>query len=133
MTDEPLRFRNPTVVVAVLGYVYDADAPVPWEELVDTFTSAAHAWKTVENVVYELVAFGALHRIGAPPKRSYGGKTGPDTRALKATALGRAWLDRTLLPIPGRDHDLEEAERIAHDRADELELEIHTLEPGSET
>lgn len=137
---EPLRFRNPTIVVAVLGYVYDADEPVPWEELVDTFTSSAHAWKTVENVVYELVAFGALHRIGAPPKKSYGGKTGPDTRALKPTTLGRAWLERELVPLPGHtpeedalDDDLEEADRIAAALADdELELEIHTLEPGSE-
>lgn len=139
MTD-PLRFRNPTIVVAVLGYVYDADEPVPWEELVDAFTSSSHAWKTVENVVYELVAFGALHRIGKPPVKSYGGKAGPDTRALKPTELGRAWLARELVPLPGRtaeedalDDDLEEADRIASELAElELDLEIHTLEPGSE-
>lgn len=150
---EPLRFRNPTLVVAVLGYVYDADEPVPWEELIDTFTTSAHAWKTVENVVYELVAFGALHRIGAPPKKSYGGRIGPDTRALKPTILGRAWLDRELVPLPGRtpeedalDEVLAEADRIAERLTAELDLpagtevyfdttpllEVHTLEPGSE-
>lgn len=105
---EPLRFRNPTLIIAVLGYVYDLDDPVPWTELVDVFTADARPWKTVENTIYDLVAFGALHRIGKPATRG-----APDTRALKATGLGRAWLDRDLLPLPTDHDDLEEADEIA--------------------
>lgn len=127
MSRDPLAFRNPTIVVAVLGYVYDADGPVPWEELVDAFASADHQWKTVENVLYELVAFGALHRTGAPAR-----KTLPDTRALRPTPLGRAWLDRELLDLPGQLAALGEADEIARRYAEDLDLPVHTLEPGSE-
>lgn len=122
---EPLRFRNPTIVVAVLGYVYDAEGPVPWDELVDAFTSSAHQWKTVENVVYELVAFGALHRTGAVVKKV-------DARELRPTSLGRAWLDRELLDLPGQIGALGEAEEIARRLEAELDVEVHTLEPGTE-
>lgn len=125
MTREPLRFRNATIVVAVLGYVYDADGPVPWEELVDAFASAEQTWKTVENVVYELVAFGALHRTGAV-------KRAVDGRELRPTPLGRAWLDRELLDLPGQMAALGEADEIARRYAEDLDLPVHTLEPGSE-
>lgn len=131
---DPLRFRNSTLVVAVLGYVYDADEPIPWEELIATYTSSAHTWKTVENVIYDLVAFGALHRIGKPPVRNRYGSTTDDTRALRPTPLGRAWLGQELLELPGHhEHEdlLEEADRIAESLTTEL-LEIHTLEPGTE-
>lgn len=112
MTD-PTRWRSPRLVVELLGYVYDAEEPIPWLELVDTFSEGdGRSWKTVENTVYDLVAFGALHRVGKP-----GDRRRPDTRALKATALGRAWLDRELLPAPGEpvaDVDpVAEADRIA--------------------
>lgn len=123
---EGLRFRNPTLVVAILGYVYDAEEPIPWEELLGTFAVAGRSWKTVENVLYELVAFGALHRIGKPAIRG-----GPDTRAVKPTVLGRAWLDGDPVPLPGREH-VDELDEIATIYADDLELPIHTLEPGSE-
>lgn len=124
---DPLRFRNPTIVVAVLGYVYDAEEPVPWEELVATFASAEHQWKTVENVIYELVAFGALHRTGAV-------RRGQDDRALRPTLLGRSWLDRELVELPGQVGALGEAEEIARRLEAELggEVEVHTLEPGTE-
>lgn len=128
MSRDPLAFRNPTIVVAVLGYVYDAEGPVPWEELVDAFASSSHTWKTVENVVYELVAFGALHRTGNV-------KRALDARELRPTPLGRAWLDRELLELPGQLAALGEADEIARRYAEDLEdleLDVHTLEPGTE-
>jgi hypothetical protein len=99
---DPLRRRDPELVRALLDVVYeDADQdkpdPIPWGELVDAFTSDAHQWRTVENVLYELVAAGALHRVGKPGAR---GK--PDTRALLPTLLGRAWLAGELHPVPER-------------------------------
>lgn len=99
---DPLRRRDPELVRALLDAVYeqaddDKPDPIPWGELVDAFTSDAHQWRTVENVLYELVAVGALHRVG---KASTRGR--PDTRALLPTLLGRAWLAGELHPIPER-------------------------------
>lgn len=119
-----LRLRNPTLIVAILGYVYDADEPVGWSELVETFSSDERPWKTVENTIYDLVGFGALHRVG----QSGTGRK-PDTRALKSTVLGRAWLDRELLPLPtDPDDPLEEADEIAERLAEGSELEVVHLE-----
>lgn len=95
----PLRRRNPDLIHHLLGYVYEADEPVPWLDIVDHYSNDRHPWKTVENTIYDLVAFGALHRIGKPGA----GRT-PDTRALKPTALGRAWLDQDLIPLPRNEH-----------------------------
>lgn len=123
---ERLKFRNPTLVVAILGYVYDAGEPVDWSELVDAFSSDERPYKTVENTLYDLVAFGALHRVGQP-----GAGRKPDTRALKETTLGRAWLDRELLPLPTDPEDpLEEAEEIAARLAGEAVLEVVHLGEG---
>jgi hypothetical protein len=115
-----LRFRNPELLLALVGYVYDADGPVPWNELLEVFTEDGRPWKTVENTLYDLVTFGAFHRIGKPAQR---GK--PDSRALKPTTLGRAWLDRELLPLPTDPVDDDFAELVP----DDLELEILTHEP----
>lgn len=95
MTDRALRFRSPELVAEILGRVYDSDDPVPWDEIVAELGERV-AWKTVENTLYELVQFGALHRIGKPADRRR-----RDTRALKPTPLGRAWLDREILELPG--------------------------------
>lgn len=118
-----LAFRNPTLVVAIVGYVADADRPVPWNEILETYREAA-AWKTLENVLYELLAFGALHRIGKPGTRGR-----PDTRALKITRLGRAWLDRDLLPLPtDRDQpDEDELDRDALELAEQIAEELEGL------
>jgi hypothetical protein len=122
MTSDPakaLRFRSPTLVLELLGYVYDADEPIPWNELLGVFgLEQDRPVKTVENALYDLVAFGALHRVGKVSRRE-------DTRALKPTPLGRAWLDRELLPQPGeRDDPILEADRLAH----ELEPDLNLLE-----
>lgn len=90
-----LRFRSPDRVVAILGHVYDAGEPVTWLDLLDRFSTSEAEWKTVEGTVYDLVTFGALHRIGKP-----GAGRAPDTRALKPTPLGRAWLAQELYPLP---------------------------------
>lgn len=121
MTDpeKALRFRSPTLVLELLAYVYDADEPIPWNEVVSVFgIEQDRPSKTVEGALYELVAFGALHRVGKVTRKT-------DDRALKPTPLGRAWLDRELLPHPGEKTDpLEEAERLAH----ELEPDLNRLE-----
>ena len=101
-TRSPLYRRSPELVSALLGHVYETEDPVPWLDLVGQYSSDRWPWKTVENTLYDLVAFGALHRVGKP-----GHARTPDTRALKPTALGRAWLERDLLPLPGA-HNPEE-------------------------
>lgn len=117
---DPIRFRSARLVVGILGYVYDADEPIPWLELVDAFADGDHPWKTVENTIYDLVSFGALHRIGKPGDRRH-----PDSRALKATPLGRAWLAAELLPRPGEPvpedpSPLADAEAIAERLGEEF-------------
>lgn len=121
MTDpeKALRFRSPTLVLELLAYVYDADEPIPWNELLSVFgIEQDRPSKTVEGALYELVAFGALHRVGKITRKA-------DTRALKPTPLGRAWLDHELLPAPGeKDDPILEADRLAH----ELEPDLNRLE-----
>lgn len=94
----PISHRTPELVLALLGHVYEADNPVPWIDLVGQYSSDRWPWKTVENYLYDLVAFGALHRVGKP-----GHTRTPDTRALRPTPLGRAWLDQHTLPLPGNE------------------------------
>lgn len=91
---EPLLRRSPLLVLAVLSYVYDSDEPVLWTEIVDAFT-ATYSHRTIEATLYDAVAFGALHRIGKPGDRRH-----PDTRALRPTPLGQAWLDQEQLALP---------------------------------
>lgn len=93
-TRTPILFRKPELVLGLLHYVYDEEEPIPWVELVSIFSDPT-PWKTVEATIYDLVKFGALHRIGKP-----GNRHAADTRALKPTALGRAWLDGELLEVP---------------------------------
>ena len=122
-----LRFRDRDLVLSVLDYVYEADEPIPWDELLSVFgLEQDRKVKTVENALYELVAFGALHRIGKPATR----RTSKDSRALKPTALGRAWRDRELLPLPGElDDPIDEADRVAR----ELEPDLNLLETDVST
>lgn len=96
----PLAYRPPELVAALLGHVYEADDPVPWIDLVSRYSGDRWPWKTVENTLYDLIAFGALHRIGRPGA----GRT-PDTRALRPTPLGRAWLEQRLLPLHHHTED----------------------------
>ncbi len=123
---DPIRYRDPELVVALIGYVYDADSPVPWIELLDVFRRDDRSFRTLEGTIYDLVAHGAFHRIGKP-----GTKRAPDTRALKPTPLGRAWLDRELLPLPTEDDDEIRTDLLARLDVDEL-LPVHTLEEGTE-
>lgn len=95
-----LRLRDPELVLAMMGLLIDYEddpdneGPLPWRALVDLF-DGAHPWKTVENTIYDLVAFGAIHRVGQA-----GTRRRPDSRAVRSTPLGRAWLEQTLLPLP---------------------------------
>ena len=74
-----------------LDVIY-AGEEIAWLDLVHSELSDQWPSKTVENVIYELVAFGAVHRVGQA-----GTYKRPDTRALRPTPLGRAWLDQELL------------------------------------
>jgi len=96
MTDQhPIYRRNPTLVAAILDHLNEAEQPIPWLELVDRHTDNHHAWKTIENVIYELIGFGAIHKIGTS-RRGH-----PDGRALRTTPLGQAWINQEQLPLLG--------------------------------
>lgn len=119
MSDQaPLAFRDRDLVLTIFDYVADVDdgPPVTWAELLTVFgTELDHRVKTVENAVYELVAFGALHRIGRPAGR----KGGKDTRAVVATPLGKAWRDGRVPGLPGEPEDpIEAADQIGADLED---------------
>lgn len=128
--DPAIRHRNPALLLGLLGYLEEVGPdPVPWNELVEVH-SGRYRWKTVENALYDLEKFGATSRSGRPGRRS-----APDTRAVRLTPLGLAWLRQTVLPLPGShdDEPLEEvaaADELAEHLADELELEgiVHRLE-----
>lgn len=97
MSDErhPLDYRDPELVAQILGHIYETDnGRINWLELIDQHTTGRHPWRTVEATIYDLLAFGALHKVGKATRGQ------PDTRQLRATPLGRAWLDRQLLPLP---------------------------------
>jgi hypothetical protein len=97
-----LRFRSVPLVLGILDYVYSADEPVVWDELVELFSSEGLSYRTVENTIYDLIAFGALHRVGKASTR----RGGADTRTVRPTPLGRAWLaGETGLPITAWDDD----------------------------
>ena len=95
-----LRLRSPELVLAMMGILVDheddpdTEGPIPWNALASLFGDA-FPWKTIENTIYDLVAFGAIHRIGQAGTRNRA-----DTRALRSTPLGRAWLEQTVLPLP---------------------------------
>lgn len=90
-----LYARSADLVAAILDAVYDDPEPIPWPDLVHAFTTERTPAKTVENTLYDLAAFGALHRTGKPADRRR-----PDTRAVRQTDLGRAWLAGELPPRP---------------------------------
>lgn len=91
----PLQFRSRELVFGLVAAVYnDERGQIRWLELIARFDEA-HAWKTVERVIYELLAAGIFHRVGAPPKH----RAAADTRALRPTPLGRAWMRREVADL----------------------------------
>jgi hypothetical protein len=95
---DPIQYRHPTTVTAILGYTAEAndDNRKPtWDEIVDHATTAGIEWRTAENIIYDLCAFGALYRHGAVRGR---GENRQDTRAVSITTLGRHWLAGTNPP-----------------------------------
>lgn len=95
----PLQHRAPALILALLGTIYDDPDPIPWNSLVEHFASQSdYTSKTIENTLADLAAFGAIQRIGQyTPKH--------DTRAVRATTLGQAWLDQTILDLPNTEAD----------------------------
>lgn len=89
-----LRYRPAELLVAIIGTIYDDPDPVPWQTIITTYSTR---WprRTVENAIYDLIAYGALHRTGRPAEKGR-----PDTRTLRPTTLGQAWLTGQLPPIP---------------------------------
>ena len=125
MTDRhPVYRRSRGLIIGIVAYLDAAENPVPWDDLLRTFSSEDRSWKTLENTIRDLEAFGAIHRIGKPADRRR-----PDSRALVATPLGRAWLDQEVPPLPGADVDdvpddpFELAEAIS-DAVDRLEDDL---------
>lgn len=92
-----LYARPADLILAILDAVYDDPEPIPWPDLVHAFTTSDVPRKTIENTLYDLVAFGALHKVGKA-----GGRRSADTRAVRQTPLGRAWLAGEVLPLPER-------------------------------
>ena len=92
-----LYARSADLILAILAAVYDDPEPIPWTDLVHAYTTADVPRKTIENTLYDLVAFGALHKVGKA-----GTRRTADTRAVRQTELGRAWLAGELPPIPER-------------------------------
>lgn len=94
-----LRFRSAALVLALLGMITDDDEPTPWNALIDHMTSGSkYSAKTIENTLADLAQFGAVQRIGTyQPRR--------DTRSVRMTPLGLAWLAGELLPIPSTEQD----------------------------
>lgn len=133
MTDDrhPVYRRRRTLVVGLVAWLADQPEPVPWDDVLHAFRSDGTSWRTLENTIRDLVAFGALHIIGRARARG-----GADTRALVATPLGLAWLEGRPVPLPG-EHDLEadledrleEADEIADRLADDLLAEITIENP----
>lgn len=96
MSRDPLSYRNAALVLAVTGHIADAER-IGWHELVDTFHDSPYEPRTIEAVIWDLIAYGAVQRLGAP-----GDRRRPDTRMLRLTTLGRHWLEQLAPPpLPG--------------------------------
>lgn len=95
--DRPQLYRRRTVslTLAILAAIYEDEDEhgVPWSAILETFTTTTTTAKTVENTLYELLAFGAIRRNG---ERARGRHL--DSRRLLPTSLGRAWLEQDTLP-----------------------------------
>lgn len=102
MPRDPLSYRNPALVIAVAGYIADTgDERASWHELVDTFHDTDYEARTIEAVIWDLIAYGAVQRLGQP-----GTVHKPDTRQLRLTTLGRHWLEQKAPPpLPGAERD----------------------------
>lgn len=95
---DPITYRHPTTVAAILGYITEANdegRKPTWDEMVDHVTTEVVAWRTAENILYDLAAFGAIVKHGAVRGR---GVHRVDSRALSITTLGRHWLAGTQPP-----------------------------------
>lgn len=99
MTDEhtrrdPITYRDQAAIRSLLEFLVecqDEDADkATFTEVLETLASEGHNPDTLENMVYELQAFGAIRRTG----RYLPGK-GKDSRRLSITTLGRHWLNGT--------------------------------------
>lgn len=85
---DPFKVRSVELLGALLVAVYESpEGALPWLQLVD-LCADRWPWKTVENAIYDLVAYGALHKVGKPAGRS----SRPEGRVLRGTVLGAAWL-----------------------------------------
>lgn len=102
----PLDYRDPRLVIALVGALHAAEEPALEEDLVATFSSSSSSsspWSpaTVKRTLGELVTFGAARRSTGPPNRRH-------PAAYTITPLGRAWADRRLEPYVGPSNDEED-------------------------
>lgn len=86
MKKRPIDYRDARLVVALVGALYEAEAPIPEAELMATFGAGRWTPDTVRRTLRELYDFGALRRV--TPLRLPAG--------YRMTPLGRAWADGRL-------------------------------------
>lgn len=106
----PIDYRDPKLLVALLGALYEADDPIPEADLLDAYSRGRWSTNTIRRALRELADFGALRRTGG---RAVAGP--PTPVAYRMTALGRAWADRRLEPYVGPSTDDEEPEHPDRD------------------
>lgn len=97
----PIDYRDARLVVALVGTLYEAEAPVPEAELVSAFGAGPWTGDTVKRTLRDLVDFGAVRRL-TPLRKPV---------AYRMTLLGRAWADRRLeryVVATEEDDELEE-------------------------
>lgn len=91
----PIDYRDPRLVIALLGVLAEAEEDLDPKELEEIFASDLWKTTTVARTIGDLVNIGAVRRV--KPMRA-----GPRTRAkLRMTELGRAWLERRVEPFVG--------------------------------
>lgn len=88
----PIYRREAGLVMEVLEFLDAAEVPIDWLELLDRFGGDRN-YKTVENVFYDLIAFGAVQKLGGHGHRH--------RKALRITELGSCWLKGVSPPLVG--------------------------------
>lgn len=108
-----LAYRSMVVCDEILGLVEDAGPEgLRWLDLLGSPGVVERPEATMDGTVRDLVKFGALRVTGSPRRPRSSGARG-DTRILRLTLLGEAWLEGELLPRPTDLFDAERAEEFS--------------------
>lgn len=96
MRKPELYYRDPDLVITLIAHLETSDHPIPWNDLVATCPD--RDYRGVERTIRALAELGAAHITGRYTHRD-------DTRRIRLTPLGIAWLDRDQLPHVDDEHD----------------------------